>query len=330
MPQYRADFDVSSTIVFAEGCQPLVIKNDEFEIIIKNADLDSDGNIPGLKAQVVSNAVSMDDAQAKFRELLAQQLDLLTFTTHSQFKINQCYRLSEWEPYQKERKARVMQRFDRHYPPLATFSSDLQETVKVLSASPRDSYIQKALNYFRKGTISEQLEDQFHYFWLAIEVIAEGNKSKAKGPIPCPVCKDALQCKNCNCEPQRTPMARQAIKTLLNAINSEGDKLYKLLIDARDGIMHGRTQKSISDQAKIPFAGIVNEAGIAAWHTIQYVFSQSDGLTFGHNDGDFAFAVMVVGPDIIYRHEGTEAHPTDDKIPTVNISLKASLKPFDD
>ncbi len=83
MPIYRADFDVSGTVVLPNDSQPVVLHGDDpvSEIIIRNAAVDASGFVPRLDMQVIATAETIETVAHAFRELLAQQLDILTFVT---------------------------------------------------------------------------------------------------------------------------------------------------------------------------------------------------------------------------------------------------------
>ncbi len=66
MPTYRCEFEITGDLVLSA--------NDE-------------GHTIDMVASVTGSAESIDAAESELRGVLAEQLDLLTFTTHSRFKI---------------------------------------------------------------------------------------------------------------------------------------------------------------------------------------------------------------------------------------------------
>jgi hypothetical protein len=161
------------------------------------------GHIPHLRVQVVADCDTIDQFPAVSRALLAAQLDVLSFVTHSTFVIDRCLRVLDWEPHQKTRRLRPLQNFDPLYPPDRDLRAELLSTVqKIIQAKPSASIL-RALRCFRYGVIQRQPEDQFQQFWLAIETIAEAAKETTRIPIPCPKCQGELFCATCNETPTR-------------------------------------------------------------------------------------------------------------------------------
>jgi hypothetical protein len=330
LPKFRADFDVKTTVVLPDGSAPLVLRGNDpvFEIIIRNAKPDSSGYVPSLDVQVITTSESIDMVPDAFRSLLAQQLDILTFVMHSTFLIKQCRRVMEWEPYQKSREFRALQKFDPLYPPDPELRAECIDTAQAISQAQPEGYVQRALRCFRYGVLSWQLEEQFQQFWLAIETIAEGSKEATKIPITCQKCQGSLTCENCNDTPMRRPMAQQAIKNLVGKIVKVGsEEMYRSLLNARNHLMHGRSSESIEAKIGRPLADLVNDVGFISWHAIMLSMPKIERpLHISHRGGNFANGELIAGPRGVFAHEGEGEHPTEDKIPNVKIDLMIHFK----
>ncbi|MEJ0017595.1 MAG: hypothetical protein WDN25_13715 [Acetobacteraceae bacterium] len=326
MPTFRADFDVRGTLVLRDGSPTLNLRNDDppFEIILRNAKPDTGGHVPGLDIRVIGPCDSIDDVPTSFREVLAKQLDILTFVTHSSFVIDQCRRVIEWEPFQKRRMIKVMQKFDPLYPPDPEFPSECIDTAQAIVQANPPPYVLRALRCFRVGVRLEQPEEQFPQFWLALETIAEGHKDRARTPIKCPKCQGPLQCKQCEETPTRRPMAQQAIRDLVAKVmpGHQPDQCYRRLTDTRNHLMHGRTKRSIEDETGRSLDDLVNEVAYVAWNSILLAIPNLQGaLQFAHRDGDFAHRFLVAGPVLTFDHTGVDEHPPDEAIPEVKVEL---------
>jgi hypothetical protein len=101
MPQFRADYDVKGGLVLPIESAPVLVRSEcpAFEMTFRNAEPDESGHVPNLVVQVVAESNSIDHVADQFRSLLAKQLDLLGFVTHSTFMIGQCRRVLEWEHF---------------------------------------------------------------------------------------------------------------------------------------------------------------------------------------------------------------------------------------
>jgi hypothetical protein len=222
MPRFRADYDVRSSLVLPIGCEPFVLRGDNpaFELTIRNADPDGEGHIPSLVVQVVADCDSIDRFPAVSRAILAEQLDVLSFATHSTFMIDRCRRVLDWEPHQKSRRLRPLQTFDPLYPPDPDLRAELLSTAQKIILAKPSAPILRALRCFRYGVIQRQPEDQFQQFWLTIETIAEEAKDRTRVPIPCPKCQGELFCANM----QRNTYATADGPTSYSSINSRTDR----------------------------------------------------------------------------------------------------------
>src|SRR5262245_10419653 len=105
MQRYRADFDVKASIVLRDETPSLSRRcyDGQSEIILRNAKRDEEEHVPHLVAMVVGPAETLETAATAHRETLADHLDLLGYVTHNKFRILQCSRVLEWEPFQKTR-----------------------------------------------------------------------------------------------------------------------------------------------------------------------------------------------------------------------------------
>jgi hypothetical protein len=327
MPQFRADYDVKGSLVFPTNA-PVLVRSESpaFEMTFRNADPDESGYVPNLVVQVVAESNSIDDVADQFRRLVANQLDLLSFVTHSTFVIGRCWRVLEWEPFKKNRALRPQQEFDPYYPP----SPDLQETFfysiqALLEAKPPD-YIVNALRSFRLGVLERQPDDQFQHFWLAIETTAEGSKEMAKIPIPCPRCAGELFCAKCRTTPMRRPMARQAIKQLLSKLHSNSDQLYRMLVRTRDHLLHGRPSDSVEAKIGASMEALVDMAGATAWNAIWHSMPRPDQqINIMNRGGKFANRTLVADLKMEFAYPGDVAHPTEDQIPKPQISMSVKF-----
>lgn len=334
MPTFRCEYDVTGDLVLPADIHELELSNSAgFTITFRNGPADDDGHATGLVVIVVGSAESIDSAQQEIRRGLAQQLDLLAFVTHSRFKIVAARRLIEWDAGKKQRQFRAFHTVDARYPPDPEFIGKYIETLDALDQAKPPEYARTALKYFRYGLLDDQPEDQFMRLWLALEIIAENSKETDRVPIVCPACNAAMKCGACGNEPTRVPMAKQAIEQLISKITGvAAPEVCKRQFTARNGLMHGRSPESIEAECKTPLDVIVNELGSLTWHAIMSTIPLGEGppLAFGHRGGEFTKKSLVMSMLGAFDHTGDGPHPTDDKIPSVEITLMTKLrKPVD-
>lgn len=165
--------------------------------------------------------------------------------------------------------------------------------------------------------------------WLALEIIAENVKEKELVPIACPVCNTPMRCAACGTGPTRAPMAKQAIEDLIAKIaGTAAQDISRRQFKTRNGLMHGRSPESIEAECQVPLPAIVNELGTLTWHAIMSTIPLEDGptLAFGHRDGEFATKSLVMWMLGTFDHTGDGPHPTQDKIPSVEIKMRTTFR----
>lgn len=330
MPTFRCEFEVKGDLVLPAHVNELKLNSKAgFTTAFRNGPLDSEGHVTRLDAIVIGPAESVDSAEEKLRHNLAEQLDMLAFVTHSRFQIIASRRLIEWEVDQKTRKFKVFHTEDARYPPDPELIQEYLETVLAVDQATPPAFTRTALKYFRYGLLDKQPEDQFMRLWLALEIIAENVKEKDRVPITCPACKAAMKCGSCGAEPTRVPFAKQAIESLIAQITGAAAlAVAKRQFIARNGLMHGRRCESIEEECKMPMHAIVDELGTLTWHAIMSTIPLGDGpqLAFGHRNGEFANKSVVMSILGEFDHTGDGPHPTEDKIPSVEIKLLTTFR----
>lgn len=324
MPIYRCDFVLFGDLVLPPETPSLVLNSSDVSTTISNGDRNEEGHVVNLRAVVVGDAHSLDQARHTLGSCLAAQLDLLSFTTHSRFKIATPVRAIEWNLGLRERKFRAFHKSDTRFPPEPEFKEEYLKTVSLLDTNALKPFTRRALKYFRYGLLDEQPEDQFLRLWLSLEIIAENAKDKEKVPLTCPVCNASMKCQLCGAEPTRTPMAKQAIISLISGIaGGRSDEICKRQFSARNGLMHGGSTESIEKECKASMAVIVNELGSITWHAIMSTIpvAQEAELCFGHRDGEFVNSSVIAAMLGQFMHADDHSQPSDDKIPNVEIAL---------
>ena len=332
MPTFRCEYKVTSDLVLGDENKQLNITDtDGIEFRFSNGPDDDDGNAKYLIATVIGNVDTPETAEKQLRSYLAQFLDLLTFSTHSRFIIDEPIRLVEWEADKKERLFRVYNSVDARYPPEPDLIQDFLNSASILDNAQPKPFVRTALKYFRYGTLDKQPEDQYMRFWLSLEILAENIKEADPIPIKCPECHTALTCSACGTEPTRTPMAKQAIENLIERIvGKDWREVSKRQFIVRNGLIHGSSTESVEKKSKVPLTQAVNELARLVWNAIRINITLTDGdaskLVLGHRGGDFVVATLVASAFGSFNHSGDGQHPSDEKIPDVKMTLSTKIK----
>jgi hypothetical protein len=330
MPNFRCEYSVTGDLVLpSELSQHQYTNCDGVEITFSNGEVNDEGHAIKLLATVIGPSESIDTAEKDLESVLVTQLDLLTFATHSRFKLIEPIRLIEWEAGQKKRNLKAFNTVDARYPPDPELEKKYIDTIIKLEQARPPAFTLTALKYFRYGLLDDSPEDQFMRLWLALEIIAENIKQTDPVKIICPVCESSLKCGECGTEPTRVPMAKNAIEELINKIAGKAAKdVSKRQFITRNGLMHGRKRDSIEKECKVSISDIVNELGFLAWNAIFSTIPTKDKQTFefGHRHGDFTNMKLVMSVLGSFDHSGDESHPAEDKIPKVEVSLITNFK----
>lgn len=331
MPIFYCEFDVSSDLVLSADLSELHLnKTADTQLLFRNAAVDVQGNPTGLIATVIASSESIDTAQEELRSILAGQLDLLSFVTHSCFKITSPRRLVEWDAGKKVRNFRTYFTSDSRYPPDPELAMDFINTIGELEKANPPSFARKALKYFRYGLMDHQHEDQFMHFWLALEIVAENTKPKTPHPIICSACNAAMKCSSCGFEPTRVPIAKQEIETIIAKIVGDVAKeVSNRQFRTRNCLMHGGSPETIEKECNMPLALIVNELGEITWNAIMSTMFLEKGtqLTFGSHEEGFARRSLMMSVLGTFEHTGDDLQPTTDKIPDIDIKMVTTFGP---
>ena len=329
MTKYRADFEVMAASVLGGGIPSITLNTHEppFEVTFRNAPLDDKGHSPHLIASVIGDCKSLRDAPDAFRQILAYCLDVMAFSTHTSFRINQCVLVMEWEQYQKDRRSLIQKKFDMNDPPDPSMTPECGNTAQlIIDLKPKD-YIERALQWFRYAVIGTQPEEQFQYFWLAIEVIAEGSKTSERIPIPCSKCNAPLVCSDCGDTPTRIPMPQQAIREWIDKLyGSNSKEVYRILNAARNHLLHGGSKESLAAKLRVSTDVIINTAGALAWGMIFQSLNFARPPIFFHRGGDFVSKVMVMSGDLTFSLPEQDGYPLEDKMPRINLDMTTSFR----
>jgi len=71
---------------------------------------------------------------------------------------------------------------------------------------------------------------------------------------------------------------------------------------------------------------LVDIAGATAWNAIWHSMPRPDQhITIMDRDWKFANRMLVVNPEMEFAFPGDAAHPTEDQIPKVKLSMKTSF-----
>lgn len=199
-----------------------------------------------LSLHLYFDASDLDDAKEIAEERLADCLNMLAFTSGSAFSPYRLRQIVDCTPDSGMRDVRFWGDAIDHDDPQPLLDENTTKTIERLSIFDIPPAIRRAMSWYRLGNDAMVPDDQFQYFWFALEIIAEFQKGAEKVPSNCPHCNSALFCESCNTHPVHKRYQKQAIQALLTTVDKDcDDAMFKRLDKTRNGLMHGKTLKDI-------------------------------------------------------------------------------------
>lgn len=295
-----ANFEVASDVSVVADDQVLNIcdPRDAFKALIRNIPR-SEFTTPFLLSfHIYFDAETLDDAPDIAEGHLATCLNMLAFTTGSGFRKHRIRHIADAEPplHGIMRDVRMWGDRIEYDDPQPFLDGEHATTIERLLEFEIPPAIRRALRWYRLGIDASALDDQFTYFWFALEIVAEFQKPTTKVNDKCPHCQSALYCENCETHPQHRPYAKQAIRALLMDADEECDDATVALLDkTRNSLMHGATLKEIEGSLPAPHESVIDTLGRLLWKALIRQFPKE---TF---DGSLVMGV----PSSYVHYKGT-------------------------
>ena len=204
---------------------------------------------------------------------LADCMNMLAFTTGSGFRRHRIRQIVEATAGAVMRSVRMWSESIEYEDPQPFLDESIVRSIERLSEFEIPPAIRRALRWYRLGINSQAPDDQFTYFWFALEIVAEFQKSTEKVADACPKCRSPLYCETCQTHPTHRPYAKQAIRALLKAVDQGcDDATIERLDKTRNSLMHGATLREIAGSFPQPHEEIVDVLGRLLWKALVHQF----------------------------------------------------------
>ncbi len=284
-----ADFVLDSDLCLPPDVSPLTLRSNGFSLVLSNA---SGGAIPGavLSAQLIFGADSFENIRTIAQDKFARALNVLAYTTNRKFKNIALKRVIDWTPGIVERRAMIYNEvpmWDQAEPRL---DGTFVDTASRLLAMHAGEEQHAAMRWYRRGIEAEVLEDQFSYFWFALEIAAQALKGPEKVPSRCPKCLEPLFCTKCDEHPMHRRYPGEVIQQIVEQVHPKNAKeIFEALQLIRHTLMHGGRIASVVDKLPCNEEQAVNKLAFVTWQAIHLMFDKSDPqpetpLSFGYTD----------------------------------------------
>lgn len=230
-------------------------------------------------------AENLESAREACDEWLADCLNILALTTGCSFMKHRIRQIVD-NSNDSNLKTLLMWGDNIDYDdPQPIFDERFATSLEKLLAFDLPAPIRRAMRWYRLGINALMPDDQFQFFWFALELVANYNKSTDKVSDQCPQCKSPLFCESCNTYPQHKPYIKQAIQALIKSIVKDcDDAIIKMLGDTRNALMHGGTLREIEEKLPHPHEEVVDLLGRIVFEILINQFPMKilkDGIIIG-------------------------------------------------
>lgn len=275
-----ADFLLDSDLCLSAGEPPLVVDGParRSSLTIQNSQEGQASSEGVLSAQLVFEAPSLEGARDIAEDELAIILNALTFATNQRISQGRFIRLVDWTPGLRKRDAFFYAEVKQGEHPAPDFDGALATSATRLVEMMSEPHLQGALRWYRLGIGAESIEEQFSYFWRAVEIISEMRKGTEKTHIGCPHCNSGLFCEKCGKHPERRKVSAEAIRQTISEVAPKGadvEELYGTLSKIRNTLMHGRRIASIADTLPCTKDQAVTVLAKIAWRSMSLLWDQA-------------------------------------------------------
>lgn len=216
---------------------------------------------------------SLQEAKAIADERLADCLNILALVTASTFVRHRIRQIVDCTPGDPMRSILFWGDAIGNEDPQPILNNRFMDSVERLLAFDTPPAIRRALRWYRLGINATNPDDQYQYFWFALEILAVYQEAPEKVADKCPDCKSDLFCKTCEKYPLHKPYPKQKIRALIKAVDKEVvDSTVDLLDETRNALMHGKTLKEIEEKLPKPHEEIVDVLGRILFNALVYQF----------------------------------------------------------
>jgi len=230
-----------------------------------------------LTLHLYFEAPNLDEAHEIAEERLVDCLNMLVLTTGCRFTRHRIRQIVDATSpgITGMRSLHMWGDSIGHDDPHPVLDEDVTHTAEHLLKYDIPPALRRAMRWYRLGVNSTIPDDQFQYFWFALEVVAVSKESTEKVSDKCPVCRSPLFCEKCKTRPLHWPYEKQKIQSLIQAVDKEcDDEKLEMLETARNTLMHGGTLKEIQEKLSQPREAIVDTLGKIVFLTLLSQFPQ--------------------------------------------------------
>src|ERR1700733_12634080 len=176
-----ADFILESDLCLANDSAPPEIRDPAHNWVLLLSNIEP---APGATSATLAGRLSFDHtediaaAREAANERMATALNALVFATNKKFEVRELRRILDMTPGKVERDALIFHTTpieDGMEPALSSEFSDSGSRFLAMQSS--DDAQSAAMRWYRLGIGEGNFEQQFNYFWFALEIVSQALKT---------------------------------------------------------------------------------------------------------------------------------------------------------
>lgn len=329
MTKWIADYEVESHLSLLKNKSKLKYKdpNDLYEVHIKDLNVKPPIEKPLLSVQVILDSNSIDEVAGKSKDYLKFFLCVLSLITNNKFSIHRLVRVVDWTSGLSMRDCHQYHTSPDINIPFPVLDEKLIDSIHILMKNNISDELRRALKWFSRGVGASYLDEQFQYFWFALETMAENNKETAKVPDQCPKCNSALYCEICKETSTHKPYPKQAIEQLIKkVVKNDPEKICAMLSKVRHALLHGNDTDDVERSFSTDMSQLVDILGQTVWVTLLNSFqAPSEGATLSFlKTNTYSHRRLVT--KVVMRVGGgsSKGEPDIEHIPLVQMEMNVT------
>jgi hypothetical protein len=273
--QCVADFEIKTDVSVLHDDLRLRLKHPtgQFQARLKNIPR-KDFTTPFLLSlQIIFEVPAIQEAPEVAQERLAECLNMLVLATGARFERHRTKQIVDCAQGGGMKDCLIWAAGTVNDDPQPFLSERLMTSIERLLQYDQPPAIRRALRWYRRGVNAPIPDDQFQYFWFALEILAEFQKGAEKVPDRCPDCRSPLYCETCKTHPTHKQYVKQAIRDLILTVDKDcNEKDLTSLEKTRNALMHGAVLDDIEDKIHRPGLEMVDVLGKIVFRALVNLF----------------------------------------------------------
>lgn len=326
-----ADYVLDADLCLPDDAPPLVIGGPHlgWTLTLSNTTEDPAMSAGVLAARLEFEAPSLDAARDIAEECLSRALNAACYVTGHAFSYNALKQIVDWTPGREMRDLRIYYEAPLRETAEPALNDEFARTIEHYIFTQVGQRQQTALRWFRLGLQSSNTEDQFTYFWFALEITAEVLKDAIKVPSACPHCKGPLYCTACDKIPVHRKYTGQAIRSLVERYTSDSEiDVFSVLQKIRHTLLHGDRVSSVITELPCTEEQAVNALCHITQEAMASLFTETNPNPSGRlvmaRRSDVTRKNLVMTTEASVGMRGDPDNPQYEDVPEIKVSMTYS------